>query len=136
MTNLLCKLPYLSLGTSLRHLFLINYAVQDPASSINAAVAVACMVGHEENKSKLQLDEDLVSKMLEVLEAACQVTKQRLAPHVNLIYLNVHFMRRLTGGLLCASQGVMAYGMFWTVWKLCQGLTNLTVNDNNKVRMI
>ena len=75
---------------------------QDPASSINAAVAVACLVGHEENNKKLQLDEGLVSKMLEVLDAACQ--------------------------------GVMAYGNFWTVWKLCQGLTNLTVNDKNKVQ--
>ncbi|GAX76299.1 hypothetical protein CEUSTIGMA_g3744.t1 [Chlamydomonas eustigma] len=74
---------------------------QDSASSINAAVAVACLVGHEEDSTRLQLDKDLVGKILEVLNAACQ--------------------------------GVMCYGMFWTVWKLCQGLTNLTVNDKNKM---
>ena len=33
----------------------------------------------------------------------------------------------------CLLQGVMAFGYFWTVWKLLQGLTNLTVNDRNKV---
>ena len=57
---------------------------QDPASAINAAVAVACLVGHEENNAKLQLDEDLVGKMLEVLGAACQVREQQdvgLRPH-------------------------------------------------------
>lgn len=31
-------------------------------------------------------------------------------------------------------QGVLYHGSFWTVWKLCQGLANLTVNDRNKVR--
>ena len=39
---------------------------QDPASSINAAVAVACLVGHEEDNARLQLDERLVASMLEV----------------------------------------------------------------------
>ncbi|GLI60450.1 hypothetical protein VaNZ11_002607 [Volvox africanus] len=72
----------------------------DPASRINAAVAVACLVGHEEGNPRLQLDEDLVGEMLEVLDAACQ--------------------------------GGMKYGIFWTVWKLCQGLASLSVNDKNK----
>lgn len=73
---------------------------QDPASRINAAVAVACLVGHEEGNPRLQLDESLVGEMLEVLDAACQ--------------------------------GAMRHGIFWTVWKLCQGLASLSVNDKNK----
>ena len=37
-------------------------------------MAVACLVGHqEENNKRLQLDEKLVGKMLDVLDAACQV---------------------------------------------------------------
>ena len=32
----------------------------------------------------------------------------------------------------CACMGGMKHGIFWTVWKLCQGLASLTVNDNNK----
>eukprot|EP00198_Chlamydomonas_reinhardtii_P000418 XP_001689753.1 predicted protein [Chlamydomonas reinhardtii] len=72
----------------------------DPASRINAAVAVACLVGHEEGNPRLQLDEDLVGEMLGVLDSACQ--------------------------------GGMKYGIFWTVWKLCQGLASLSVNDKNK----
>ncbi|KXZ55044.1 hypothetical protein GPECTOR_3g203 [Gonium pectorale] len=72
----------------------------DPASRINAAVAVACLVGHEEGNPRLQLDEELVGEMLEVLDAACQ--------------------------------GSMKHGIFWTVWKLCQGLASLSVNDKNK----
>jgi hypothetical protein len=35
---------------------------QDPASRINAAVAVACLVGHEEGNLRLQLDESLVRR--------------------------------------------------------------------------
>uniref|UniRef100_A0A7S0RZL4 ADP-ribosyl cyclase/cyclic ADP-ribose hydrolase n=1 Tax=Chlamydomonas leiostraca TaxID=1034604 RepID=A0A7S0RZL4_9CHLO len=73
---------------------------KDPASRINAAVAVACLVGHEEGNPRLQLDESLVVEMLQVLDAACQ--------------------------------GSMRHGIFWTVWKLCQGLASLTVNDRNK----
>ncbi|EFJ50517.1 hypothetical protein VOLCADRAFT_103968 [Volvox carteri f. nagariensis] len=72
----------------------------DSASRINAAVAVACLVGHEEGNPRLQLDEDLVGEMLEVLDSACQ--------------------------------GAMKHGVFWTVWKLCQGLASLSVNDKNK----
>ena len=30
------------------------------------------------------------------------------------------------------SQGVMRHKAFWTVWKICQGLACLTVNDKNK----
>ncbi len=74
--------------------------LQDPASRINAAVAVACLVGHEEGNPRLQLDESLVGEMLEVLDEACA--------------------------------GAMRHGIFWTVWKLCQGLASLSVNDKNK----
>ncbi|KAL6761002.1 armadillo-type protein [Haematococcus lacustris] len=73
---------------------------QHPAARINAAVAVACLVGHEESNPRLQLDEQLVVHMLQVLGAACQ--------------------------------GVMKHEAFWTVWKLCQGLASLAVNDSNK----
>ena len=38
----------------------------DPASRINAAVAVACLVGHEDSNPRLQLEEDLVAEMLKV----------------------------------------------------------------------
>ncbi|GAX76301.1 hypothetical protein CEUSTIGMA_g3746.t1 [Chlamydomonas eustigma] len=72
----------------------------DPVLRINAAVAVACLVGHEENHQRLQIDSSLVEEMLEVLDASCQ--------------------------------GIMCHGTFWTVWKLCQGLANLTINDRNK----
>ncbi|GFR48254.1 hypothetical protein Agub_g10119 [Astrephomene gubernaculifera] len=72
----------------------------DPASRINAAVAVACLVGHEEGNPRLQLDEELVGEMLEVLDSSCH--------------------------------GGMRHGIFWTVWKLCQGLASLSVNDKNK----
>ena len=36
-------------------------------------MAVACLVGHEENNQKLLLDESLVEEMLDTLEASCQV---------------------------------------------------------------
>ena len=32
-------------------------------------------------------------------------------------------------------QGVRSHGNFWTVWKLCQGLANLSINEQNKVRL-
>ena len=46
--------------------------MQDSGSRINAAVAVACLVGHEEGNPRLQLDETLVGEMLDVLAAACE----------------------------------------------------------------
>ncbi len=46
---------------------------RDTKSRINAALAVAILVGHEENNPRLQLDEELVETLLEVLEAASQV---------------------------------------------------------------
>ncbi|GFH21547.1 SAM domain-containing protein [Haematococcus lacustris] len=81
------------------HGLLIN-AGAHPAARINAAVAVACLVGHEEGNPRLQLDEQLVVHMLQVLGAACQ--------------------------------GIIKHEAFWTVWKLCQGLASLAVNDSNK----
>jgi hypothetical protein len=48
---------------------------QDPSARINAALAVAVLVGKcEEKSSKLQLDESLVVLLLEVLESACVVS--------------------------------------------------------------
>lgn len=38
----------------------------------------------------------------------------------------------MLGVLDSACQGGMKYGIFWTVWKLCQGLASLSVNDKNK----
>ncbi len=38
----------------------------------------------------------------------------------------------MLGVLDAACQGGMKYGIFWTVWKLCQGLASLSVNDKNK----
>ncbi len=53
-----------------RSLARIAHRLQDPASRINAAVAVACLVGHEEGNPKLQLSEDLVVEMLKVCVVA------------------------------------------------------------------
>jgi len=56
-----------------QHIFIHDSHHQDPALRINAAVAVACLAGHEENHQKLLITEDLVVEMLDVLEASCQV---------------------------------------------------------------
>lgn len=70
-----------SLQGTLVTIFFCFPALQDPAASINAAVAVACLVGHqEENNKRLQLDEKLVGKMLDVLDAACQVRGSQAGP--------------------------------------------------------
>ncbi|CAG9461007.1 unnamed protein product [Pedinophyceae sp. YPF-701] len=74
----------------------------DPASRINAAVALACLVGKEEEDvtMALSLEQVLVAQMLDVLSAA--------------------------------AEGRMKYGSFWTVWKLAMGLASLCVPDKNK----
>lgn len=74
------------------------------ARRINATMAVAILVGHEENNPWLQMDEFLTKDILAALD--------------------------------CASRGEMHHGYFWTVWKLCQALSNLTVNDTNKELII
>lgn len=70
------------------------------ARRINATMAVAILVGHEENNPWLQMDEFITQDILAALDRA--------------------------------SRGEMHHGYFWTVWKLCQALANLTVNDTNK----
>lgn len=80
---------------------------QDPATRINAAVALACLIGKEEagtqgasGSGAPVLDQALVCQILEVLNAA--------------------------------AEGRMAYGTFWTVWKLVMGLSALSVPDGAK----
>ena len=108
---------------------------QDPALRINAAVAVACLAGHEESHQRLLITEDLVEEMLDVLEASCQVQMTlRGIQGATLRYI-ILIQPALEYQLISppSLQGVMHHGTFWTVWKLCQGFANLTINDRNKV---
>ncbi len=117
--------------------------LQDPASRINAAVGVACLVGHEEGNPKLQLSEDLVVDMLQARAAflcvvflrggSAQPPQGPCAPSLTLSLSDIRHADLFLQVLDAACVGSMKYGTFWTVWKLCQGLASLSVNDRNKV---
>lgn len=47
--------------------------------------------------------------------------------------LDEELVGQLMEALQAAVQGVLYLGVFWTAWKLCQGLANLTVNEKNRV---
>ncbi len=108
---------------------------------MNAAVAIACLVGHEEGNPKLQLSEDLVVELLQVRFLARGTFQQRRttlsAAATDVLALPQTCNGRV--GLLCsqvlqaACKGELRHGTFWTVWKLAMGLASLTVNDRNKV---
>ena len=52
-----------------------DFSLQDPAARINAAMAIACLVGHEEGNPRLQMDDELIAEMLDVLNASCKVLR-------------------------------------------------------------
>lgn len=77
----------------------------DPAARLSAAVALASLVGRDEDACReLHIDEFLVREILGVLQAAMM--------------------------------GRMAYGQYWTLWKLVVGLASLCVPDTNKVMVV
>jgi len=82
---------------------------KDAATKVNAAVALACLVGREE---------------LDTEDAEGQATQVPV--------LENSVVCQLIDVMANAAEGKMAHGIFWTVWKLAMGLASLSTPEGMK----
>ncbi|GFH17976.1 SAM domain-containing protein [Haematococcus lacustris] len=118
---------------------------QGPAPRVNAAMAVAVLVGREENNSFIGLNDDLTKA--DVMHNP----QQGPAPRVNaamavavlvgreennsFIGLNDDLTKVMLEVLRHAVRNELCLGFYWTVWKLTHALANLAVNETNKAQL-
>ncbi|PNH02769.1 hypothetical protein TSOC_011218, partial [Tetrabaena socialis] len=75
------------------------------------------------------LHETLRAEFGVTVMVACLVGHEEGNPRLQ---LDVELVGEMLEVLDASCQGAMKHGVFWTVWKLCQGLASLSVNDKNK----